>query len=174
MIDQNLSGEPQSFLAFLDTWLPRIAAGRTVRKIGQAALSMGATTDEVLALQGLAMTEMSARPLDARIIEWMCVLGPRYGLLGRIGRAWAMRRTVGPLQLRNGPFAVKAAVQLALERLRMRGVDPTNVEQLALMWHGPATERTACVPYRLVLQQALRVLAVSLEEPAVEFDEQPG
>jgi len=153
--DPSLTIEQRTLLASLETRLFRLALSQPVRRISREAAGAGATPTEILALKGLAITEMSARPLDARLMEWICVLPPRHGLLGRMGRAWAMRRTVGPLQLRNGPFGLKAAVQVALTRLRLSGANPANVDQLAVVWHGPATERTACIPYRLVLREAM-------------------
>lgn len=144
-----------ALLASVDRRVVRLSTSWSVRRIAKLATAAGATREEVTALQGIAITEMSARPLDARFIEWAFVLPLRRGLLGRPGRVWASRRTVGQLQLRDGPFGLRTTVRAALSRLRVTQVDVASANDLALSWHGPATEQTGIVPYRHVLRRSM-------------------
>ena len=130
---------------------------RAARKIGRLIQATDATPSEAAAIVGLALTEMSARPIAVRFIEWCCVVPLRSGLFGQRLHSWARRRTVGPLQMQGAAFRLRVAVPAAIGVLRAGDVDLDSHASIARYWHGPQTDRAAPVSYARVLEHAMNL-----------------
>lgn len=104
----------------------------------------------------LLLVELSARPAWYRFLEWLAVGPLRIGFLSKAGKQWAARRTVGPLQIKNGPWDMAAAAQLAARMLEKANL--SGIEELARIWHGAATRQPRSrVGYATALAEALDV-----------------
>ena len=113
-------------------------------------------------LLAVALTEMSARPMGIRALEWAAVLPLRIGLLGSPGRAWAARRSVGAFQLRNARFRIDRACADAADAFRSRGLGASaSFETIALEWNGPASESQGGVRYAEVLAHASQLVTAA-------------
>lgn len=78
-------------------------------------------------LLSVLIVEVAARPRFARLIEW--------ALYGLVPQAWAKFMTVGPFQIRGGPFAFDTAAQEAVRILS--SVQTNGTWEQARLWNGP-------------------------------------
>jgi len=107
------------------------------------------------ALVALLLVESTARPLDARFVEWatrVLLLSVPLGNVRRRGRSL----TVGPLQLRGGAWSRTAAVTQARTLLNDVFNGQPDVEALAACWNGRGPDGFPQAPY---------VRALSLVQP---------
>lgn len=132
-----------------------LAWSRTAIRIARILEHDDSPAVERRAVLAIALTEMSARPRDARFVEWLCVIPLRHGILGSAGREWAVLRTVGPFQLRDAPLKLDDAVVAVRTALSTCGIDYSDPGQLAHFWHGPATSNNRGVQYSSVLGTAM-------------------
>lgn len=135
----------------------RLARTRTVRKIVNCVNESDADTAACRVVVAISLVEMSARPTDARLVEWLFALPGRTGLLGRRVQRWSEARTVGPLQLRCGPFRVRNAVKTALGALEGARIDLAVPEQIAAFWNGTVYTHNGSVLYQRLLCVAFPV-----------------
>lgn len=130
-------GAPERYVAAA-AW--RLARSDKVARWCDLICAKEADPASRVALVTVLLVEMTARPALARAVEWLVAL-PLRSCLGGPLRARGQRMTVGPLQLRGGPWSPTAAVEEASMQLRQRCPNPSDPEELARAWNGPAATR---------------------------------
>ena len=139
----------------LEARLRALAESELVRRIVRYSYDAGADHSEAALLAAIAITECSARPADARAIEWLVALPLRFGLLGPQANRWSSRLTVGPFQMQEAPFSLKASVGELLRRVKKLGLAQQSLEEVARIWNGGMAETWASAPYSRVLRRSL-------------------
>jgi hypothetical protein len=138
------------------TWaIAQTVASRRFARLSARLHTLPAEEERRVA--ALLAVEMTARTTVFRAAEWL-VLG--LGRLFFLPRCW-LPRTVGPLQLTDGPFDFAEAVARARELL---GGSSSDLSDLARLWNGESANtvrRGAKVSYLDALSVAYRL--VSLE-----------
>ena len=89
-----------------------------------------------MAVRALQLVESAARPPAHRALEHIAHQLKRH-LTG------TSRLTVGPFQIRDGPFRLEEAVNVAVERVA--ALPQLTPDRLANLWNGPATATTNTV-----------------------------
>src|SRR5699024_926012 len=111
--------------------LDRAENSRAVNRCHKNLASRSIDHETQITVLGLLAVEVVARPISFRLMEWILAsLAPR-----RIGEAF----TLGPFQIKGGPFFLDDAISLVLKALSQ--VDTANLPQVALLWNGPAAHR---------------------------------
>lgn len=142
--------------------LRRLSRTRTVERILLYLVESDAGRAECRAVVAISLVEMSARPMDARLLEWSLVLPGRSGVLGLRLKCWSEARTVGPLQLQHGPLSLRAAVESAIHRLQSARIDLSNLDEIAVFWNGPSHRASGSSRYKSVLSEAHEIAKVLL------------
>lgn len=108
-------------------------------------------------LSALVLVESSARPAWFRSLEWVVFMAGRLPLVSSVGGERLRRLSVGPLQIRNGPWSFEQALRVAARRLA--ALNELTARSVAVAWHG-AWEREpgARVGYEDALEAALQIL----------------
>jgi hypothetical protein len=120
----------------------RVASSRRYRQILTNCRDAGARDSELQILSGLLLAEMTARPLDARAVEWTVAELCRQAPLARL-KAFGESITVGPFQLRGGRWRDDAPLALDL----LRAMSLSELDEACTAWNGTPSEA-----YRLVAQ----------------------
>ena len=149
---------PANAIRSLDLLLRRLACSATTQRVFLYASSLGASRSEAELLASISVAESSARPLDARGIEWIVAWVLRSGVVGSKLRERGQRVTVGPFQMANAPFRLREAVIEALTRVRARRLDIRFPENVAREWNGHLAESSGLVPYSVVLRRAAELI----------------
>lgn len=150
--------DPTSASSLLRALLRRHARSMQVRRIVRHCSLGGTSHPEAALVAAIAVTEMSARPADARAIEWMVAIPLRNGFLGARCRRWSSQLTLGPFQMRDAPFRLKAAVTRAVQEMRDLRMTDMSLAEVARIWNGPMAETHGAVPYSDVLRVALELV----------------
>ena len=128
----------------------RLASSRRYRRILTSCLDAGTRDSELRTLAGLLLAEMTARPLDARAVEWAAAGMCRRMPLARVKR-FGESITVGPFQLRGGRWGDDAPLALA----HLRTLPSAELDKTCTAWNGAPSEA-----YLLVAQLGHRSDAV--------------
>lgn len=150
----NLSGQPSpdSTTTWIAWRLHEVQSSRTFQKYRDRIdrKSLPSTAEGwVLAI---LLTEMSARPVWFRTLEWTGYI---------IGRALRfpqryLPKTRGPFQLADAPYSFDEAVDVVAQRIS--GI-PKTANELARYWNGAASRQPGSrIGYAQVLSIACRVL----------------
>lgn len=137
-----------------DSRLRWIADSGQSRRIIMICFSAGATTYETMLVTVIAVVECSARPLDARFVEWLVALSLRSGLLGSVAQKRGRSITVGPFQLRNAPFRLAESTLETLTRVRECLRSEKTLREIGVWWNGSQAETRHTAPYSNVLLSA--------------------
>lgn len=135
----------------------RVASCRRYRQILTNCHDAGASDSELEILAGLLLAEMTARPLDARAVEWtvagLCRQAPHARL-----KTFGESITVGPFQLRGGRWRDDAPLALA----HLRSLLSSELDEACTAWNGAPSDA-----YRLVAQLGYHssVVRCLLQEP---------
>jgi hypothetical protein len=129
-------------LARLKRRARRVASSRRYRHILTKCRDAGARNSELEILSGLLLAEMTARPLDARAVEWTVAGVCRQAPLPRL-KAFGESITVGPFQQRGGRWRDDAPLALA----HLRSLPSSELDEACTAWNGAPSEA-----YRLVAQ----------------------
>lgn len=151
----------------LEKRLRRLARSRKLRRIERQLKRVDDDVRIRHLLKAVAVTEMSARPADARVIEWTVALVLRSGIMGRSGRARGRTLTVGPWQMRNAPWGLRRTAAVVSRRMRAIQSEHGGLgsDEVARAWHGPATRgQDGPVTYAAVLGRALELVARAAAE----------
>jgi hypothetical protein len=103
-------------------------------------------------LTAILLVEMSARARPERGLEWAASLVLRFApCLG--WRRRGLRLTLGPLQIRGGPWRRSDAISRARGILRGTAFVGSSIDDLARCWNGTAAATAGVLPY----VEALRI-----------------
>ena len=144
-----------------ESWLRRglllIAERRYTKRLARTAARVAGPTAASW-LIAILLTELSARPLLWRGLEWSCVLPTRTGPLGKRAREWGQRRTVGPLQLKDAPYRFEAAAAAAAKLLDSH-VGTLRAADVAAFWYGSAARQPgSTISYETALELSLPIV----------------
>lgn len=142
--------------AMVDRALLRLSDSQCTRSVATYATEAGASSDEVELLVAISLVERSARPIDARALEWLVAIPLRAGLLGARLRRRAERISVGPFQIRGAPFRLRDCVYQALCLVRENNLTSISLDEVAAIWNGPFADHSGPIPYTVALELALR------------------
>lgn len=167
MAGKRYASDSQERLAvYLRSAIWHAARKRSAQRWAAEIRSQAVSQDDAIALTAILLTELTARPVWARGIEWMVSAALNVFSL-RSAQVLRRRLTVGPLQIRGGPWNRVVAVRsglLLLCRDPKPGIDP---EKLAKRWNGAAADQRQALGYVMALQVALplaQVLIDSIED----------
>ena len=144
--------------------LVRQLTSRQTSRIQCLSCAAGATRIEATLITAIAITERSARPKDARLIEWLVALPLRSGVFGPAARRLGLRISVGPFQMCGAPFGLKRSVVAALIRVRLNGLALRTPDSVARDWNGVMTDVRGTVRYSEVLRLALALVRTQERE----------
>jgi hypothetical protein len=105
-----------------------------------------------VALITILLVEMSARAAPERGLEWVASLVLRFAPCAR-WRKRGQQLTLGPFQLRSGPWRRADAVAHARSILHGLAATGDDINVVARCWNGPAAATAAVLPYA----EALRI-----------------
>lgn len=126
---------------------------QTARRWTRSIIAATPIRMEQRALVSILLTEMTARPIWFRALEWIVALSASHCRIERVRRIGSCL-TLGPLQISGAPWDRDAAVQQALTRLRIDVSAMTDARRLAVLWNGPLEDRVHPVAYSDVIQLA--------------------
>lgn len=111
-------------------------------------------------IAGIMCVEMVARPSWIRAIEWTFQFVSNVARLER-------KLTVGPFQIRNGPWKLSQAVKIAYESFESEGFD--EIYAAAAYWNGPRAS-TANDFGALSYADCLKVAVFLVEQRSFEYN----
>lgn len=99
-----------------------------------------------IALTAILLVEMSARTRLERGLEWAASFILRFAPYPGWRRR-GLRLTLGPLQIRGGPWRRVDAISRARNILRDIAFAGGNMDDVARCWNGPAAATAGVLPY---------------------------
>lgn len=117
-------------------------------------------SDQKLAvIAGIMCVEMVARPSWIRAIEWV------FQFMSNVARL-ERKLTVGPFQIRNGPWRLSQAVKIAYESFESEGFN--EIYAAATYWNGPRAS-TASNFGALSYADCLKVSVFLVEQRSFDY-----
>jgi len=126
------------------TW--RLARKRSVRRWVTDICRQENDPNIRSTLTAILLVEMSARTFPERGLEWAASVFMRFAPC-RSWRRRGLRLTLGPLQIRGGPWRRIDAISRAREILRDVASTGGSLDDIARCWNGPTTATTGPLPY---------------------------